>query len=166
MTVAPCSCKLFVSLAALQHGNAAGFDLYLTVRDLSKGREVVKDMQASDTAGQGSIQLLEMHLDSLQSVRQCADSFLSQSQQLNILILNAGSCIFLYFIHMGKYSTQDMHAELSCKAAIETCSHTTLDIKQLLLKSCQHVYMVLLDTKATLKCRRNGMSRRADKRRL
>ena len=76
-------------------------------------------MQASDTAGKGSVQLLDMHLDSLQSVRQCADSFLSQSQKLNILILNAGSCIFLCLVHMGSCSTQCMHAELLLKALIE-----------------------------------------------
>ena len=70
--------------------HVAGVDLFLTVRDIAKGQEVVKEIHASNPSGQGKIGLLEMHLDSLQSVRHCAEMFLSQSEKLNILILNAG----------------------------------------------------------------------------
>ena len=55
---------------------------------------MVADIQANST-GHGKTelpepQLLQLELDSLESVRQCAEDFLKDSKQLNVLILNAG----------------------------------------------------------------------------
>lgn len=62
-----------------------GAQLYLTVRDLSKAEEALPDLVTSDR-----VHLLELDLNSLDSVRSCADHFLSQSKTLNIFIANAG----------------------------------------------------------------------------
>jgi NAD(P)-dependent dehydrogenase (short-subunit alcohol dehydrogenase family) len=69
---------------------ATGAHLFLPVRDVSKGQAVAADIKASHPSSKGAIDVLELDLESLQSVRQCAAAFLSKSQQLNILICNAG----------------------------------------------------------------------------
>jgi NAD(P)-dependent dehydrogenase (short-subunit alcohol dehydrogenase family) len=70
---------------------ATGAHLFLPVRDVSKGQAVAADIKASHPSSKGAIDVLELDLESLQSVRQCAAAFLSKSQQLNILICNAGT---------------------------------------------------------------------------
>lgn len=62
-----------------------GATLYLTARDLNKARDALGDL-----ANSPKTHLLELDLNSLESVRKCAAAFLSQSSQLNILIHNAG----------------------------------------------------------------------------
>ena len=64
--------------------------MYLTVRDMHKGQTVVKDILTSSNSNQSKLELLHLELDSLQSVRDCAEHFLSKSCRLNILINNAG----------------------------------------------------------------------------
>lgn len=72
--------------------HATGCDLYLTLRDpASQGASLVQDIKSSGL-GQGKIEILPLQLDSLAAVRRCAEEFLQKSQQLNILILNAGAC--------------------------------------------------------------------------
>jgi NAD(P)-dependent dehydrogenase (short-subunit alcohol dehydrogenase family) len=62
-----------------------GATLYLTARDLKKAKTVLGPILES-----GRAHLLELDLDSLASVRKCADAFLAKSDRLNILINNAG----------------------------------------------------------------------------
>ncbi|CAG9948806.1 unnamed protein product [Clonostachys rosea f. rosea IK726] len=62
-----------------------GATLYLTARDLAKAKSALDDLVESDR-----VHLLELDLSSLESVRQCAATFLSKSATLNILINNAG----------------------------------------------------------------------------
>jgi NAD(P)-dependent dehydrogenase (short-subunit alcohol dehydrogenase family) len=69
---------------------STGAHLYLPVRDVKKGEVVAADIKASHPSSQGSIDVLKLELDSLQSVRDCAAAFLSKTGQLNILICNAG----------------------------------------------------------------------------
>ncbi|KAL0044735.1 hypothetical protein WJX82_007449 [Trebouxia sp. C0006] len=83
-----CSSGTGVETARALH--ATGADLYLTVRDMKKGQDVVKDILDSPSSNQGKLELLHFELDSLQSVRDCAEHFLSRSSSLNILINNAG----------------------------------------------------------------------------
>jgi NAD(P)-dependent dehydrogenase (short-subunit alcohol dehydrogenase family) len=64
---------------------ATGATLYLTVRDLEKGKTACADILEP-----GRVELLHMDLNSLQSVRTAAAEFLSKSKKLNILINNAG----------------------------------------------------------------------------
>ena len=82
-----CSSGIGVETARALH--STGADLYVTARDLSKAQGVVDGILASSHSP-GKVQLLELNLDSLDSVRECASSFLSKSKQLNILINNAG----------------------------------------------------------------------------
>ncbi|DBA66731.1 TPA: hypothetical protein ACH3X2_001880 [Trebouxia sp. C0005] len=57
---------------------------------MHKGQTVVKDILTSSNSNQSKLELLHLELDSLQSVRDCAEHFLSKSCRLNILINNAG----------------------------------------------------------------------------
>jgi NAD(P)-dependent dehydrogenase (short-subunit alcohol dehydrogenase family) len=68
-----------------------GADLFLAVRNLPKAREALKqvlDEQGKD--GRGRAELLEMDMDSLDSVRKAAQEFKNKSDNLTILVANAG----------------------------------------------------------------------------
>lgn len=62
-----------------------GATLYLSARNLDKVRQVLPDLVQSSR-----VHLLHMDLNSLASVRACAEEFKSHSKTLNILIANAG----------------------------------------------------------------------------
>lgn len=62
-----------------------GATLYLTARDLTKARTALGPMVDSP-----QVHLLHLDLNSLASVRVCAEEFKAKSQTLNILIENAG----------------------------------------------------------------------------
>ena len=51
---------------------------------------MIQDLLASSSENHGKIELLHLELDSLQSVRDCAECFLRKSKTLNVLINNAG----------------------------------------------------------------------------
>ena len=72
---------------ALYH---TGAHLYLPVRDMAKGEKVKAEIESDGQQAKGKIELLQLDLDSLDSVRQCAAAFLAKSKQLNVLICNAG----------------------------------------------------------------------------
>ncbi|GFF30947.1 retinol dehydrogenase 12 [Aspergillus udagawae] len=102
-----CSSGLGAATArALSKTNAT---LFLAVRDIPKARHVLADLLApaadSDSSSdstpasdensnpsspQGEIRLLHMDVTSLSSIRQAVNSFLSQSDKLNVLINNGG----------------------------------------------------------------------------
>jgi NAD(P)-dependent dehydrogenase (short-subunit alcohol dehydrogenase family) len=62
-----------------------GATLFLTARDITKAKSALPDLITSDR-----VHLLKLDLDSLESVRACANDFLSRSKTLNIFIANAG----------------------------------------------------------------------------
>ncbi|OKL60058.1 hypothetical protein UA08_04732 [Talaromyces atroroseus] len=62
-----------------------GATLYLTVRDIKKAKISLGDMVTSSR-----VHLLHLDLNSLESIRICAEEFKSKSKTLNILIENAG----------------------------------------------------------------------------
>jgi len=64
--------------------------VFITVRDLQKGQTALKDILGNSKSSQGKVDLLQLDLNSLQSVRDCAADFLSKSKTLNVLINNAG----------------------------------------------------------------------------
>ena len=82
-----CSSGIGVETARALH--ATGADIYLTVRDMVKGEEVLQDIQKTSSGG-GKLELLKLELDSLHSVKECAAEFLNRSSQLNVLACNAG----------------------------------------------------------------------------
>ncbi|KIX03131.1 uncharacterized protein Z518_06681 [Rhinocladiella mackenziei CBS 650.93] len=65
---------------------STGATLYLTARNLTKAREAL----GPELVCNPKVHLLVLDLDSLDSVRSCASTFLSKSDKLNILITNAG----------------------------------------------------------------------------
>jgi NAD(P)-dependent dehydrogenase (short-subunit alcohol dehydrogenase family) len=64
---------------------ATGATLYLTARNLEKANTALPDLITSER-----VHILELDLNSLDSVRACAREFLSKSKKLNIFIANAG----------------------------------------------------------------------------
>lgn len=63
-----------------------GAQLYLTARDMPKLDKVIEDIVSKATIKDAPLpQALEIHLDSLDSVRKGAEEFKSRSKQLNIL---------------------------------------------------------------------------------
>ncbi|KZL67435.1 short-chain dehydrogenase [Colletotrichum incanum] len=82
---------------------ATGATILLGVRSLAKGKQAIEDITASEgLGGKGALHLVEMSLDSLESVREGAQDFLAKSGgHLNILILNAG------FLPSTKTKTMD-----------------------------------------------------------
>ncbi|TEA12666.1 WW domain-containing oxidoreductase [Colletotrichum sidae] len=72
--------------------HAAGATVFLGVRDLANGQQAICDIQASsESPHPAPLHLLSLSLDSSESVKRAADTFLQQSEgKLNILILNAG----------------------------------------------------------------------------
>lgn len=59
--------------------------MYLGVRDLEKGEQALKEILEP-----GRVELLELDIGSMESVRTAAKTFLSKSTQLNVLVNNAG----------------------------------------------------------------------------
>ncbi|KAI0173470.1 NAD(P)-binding protein [Hypoxylon sp. FL1284] len=66
-----------------------GADVFITVRDVTKGKQVAEEILADGKPGR--IEVIQLELDSLESVRAAADEFLRRSEKkLNVLINNAG----------------------------------------------------------------------------
>ncbi|KAI8963601.1 NAD(P)-binding protein [Daldinia sp. FL1419] len=66
-----------------------GADVYMTVRDVTKGKQVVEEILADGKPGK--VDIIEMDLASLKSVKAGAEEFLRKSgNKLNVLINNAG----------------------------------------------------------------------------
>ncbi|GIK02036.1 hypothetical protein Aspvir_006079 [Aspergillus viridinutans] len=62
-----------------------GATVYATARDLNKAKSALGAILDS-----GRVHLLELDLQSLASVRECAETFLAKSNRLNVLVNNAG----------------------------------------------------------------------------
>ena len=67
---------------------AKGAHVVLTARDAEKGRTVVDGIVAS--TGNRNVELEELELDSLASIRAFADRFLARHERLDVLLNNAG----------------------------------------------------------------------------
>lgn len=78
---------------ALAH---TGAKIIVGVRNLPKGQKVLDDILEKDSViKKTQLELLEMDLNSLDSVRQAADIFLTKHKQLNILVNNAGKHYYI-----------------------------------------------------------------------
>ncbi len=60
----------------------------ITGRDMIKGKKAIEDLRQSTKNDQ--IELIELHLESLESVRLFAEDYIKRNLSLNILICNAG----------------------------------------------------------------------------
>lgn len=79
-----------VGLETARAFHATGASIFLGVRDLAKGQQAIEDIKASDPENKAPLHLIEISLDSFDSVRKGAEAFLAKSNELNILVLNAG----------------------------------------------------------------------------
>lgn len=78
-------CSSGIGIDTARALSVTGATLYLTARDLKKAEQALGDLIEKP-----NVHLLTLNLNSLASVRACAEEFLSKSSQLNILINNAG----------------------------------------------------------------------------
>lgn len=66
-----------------------GADVFITARDVAKGKQVAEEILADGKPGK--VEVIQMDLGSLESVRAGAEEFLRKSgNKLNVLINNAG----------------------------------------------------------------------------
>ena len=70
--------------------HATGADVYFTGRDLKKGQAVADEI-LKDSPGSGKLEPIVMDMDSLDSVKEAARTFLAKSDRLNVLVNNAGT---------------------------------------------------------------------------
>ena len=69
---------------------AHGASVIGAARDLAKAELAIAEARRDATAAGGSIELVELDLASLESVRACADTLLAQGKPLDVIITNAG----------------------------------------------------------------------------
>lgn len=66
-----------------------GYHVFLACRSINKAQSVIQEIQ-SLTHGQAKVEFIELDLADLDSVRRCAQSFLTRDLPLHLLIANAG----------------------------------------------------------------------------
>ena len=69
---------------------AHGADVVGAARDLEKARRATEEVRSVASAEGGSLELIELDLASLASVRACADALIADGQQFDVIIANAG----------------------------------------------------------------------------
>jgi NAD(P)-dependent dehydrogenase (short-subunit alcohol dehydrogenase family) len=69
---------------------AHGASVIGTARDLKKAQQAIAEAQRAAAAVSGSIELIELDLASLASVRACADQLQKAAQAIDVIIANAG----------------------------------------------------------------------------
>jgi NAD(P)-dependent dehydrogenase (short-subunit alcohol dehydrogenase family) len=69
---------------------AHGASVIGAARDLSKAQQAVAEAQRAAAAASGSIELIELDLANLASVRACADQLQKAGQPIDVIIANAG----------------------------------------------------------------------------
>jgi len=79
-----------IGIETLRAFHATGATVYGTVRNLPKGQKVVDEILATDPSNKAKIELLEIDLESFDSIRKGVAEFLKKETKLNILVNNAG----------------------------------------------------------------------------
>jgi NAD(P)-dependent dehydrogenase (short-subunit alcohol dehydrogenase family) len=70
--------------------HATGAHVFITARDVKKAQGVIDDIKEG-SQGKGKLDIIEVDMNSLDSVKKAAQSFLAKSSSLNILVNNAGT---------------------------------------------------------------------------
>lgn len=78
-------CSSGIGIDTARALSVTGAKLFLGVRDIAKGKSALADILEP-----GRVELLKIDLNSLESVREAAQTFLQKSKTLNVLINNAG----------------------------------------------------------------------------
>jgi NAD(P)-dependent dehydrogenase (short-subunit alcohol dehydrogenase family) len=80
-----------LGIETLRALHATGAHVYGTVRSFEKGQKVVDKILSEKIEGGGKIDLVQLELDSFDSIKKAAQEFLSRSGgRLNLLVANAG----------------------------------------------------------------------------
>jgi len=69
---------------------ARGADVVGAARNLAKAKEAMAQVRKDAAANGGSLELVELDLASLKSVRACADALLAKGEGFDVIIANAG----------------------------------------------------------------------------
>jgi len=69
---------------------AHGAHVVGAARDLAKAKVATEQVRKDAAANGGSLELVELDLASLKSVRACADKLLAKGEPLDVIIANAG----------------------------------------------------------------------------
>jgi NAD(P)-dependent dehydrogenase (short-subunit alcohol dehydrogenase family) len=88
-TVVVTGCSSGIGIETARALLTTGANLILTVRDQEKGENVIKSLD-KDMSPVQSVDLVSMDLNSLDSVRRGAEDILLKTDQISVLILNAG----------------------------------------------------------------------------
>lgn len=72
---------------------ATGAKIFLGVRNLDKGAQVVQSIEAAVPVSKGRLELIRMDLSSLESTRSAAQSITNKTDCLNVVVNNAGSAL-------------------------------------------------------------------------
>jgi len=79
-----------IGITTAQALHATGADVYFTARDLKKAEPIVEKIR-NESPGSGKIEAILMDMNSLESVKEAARTFLDRSgDKLNVLVNNAG----------------------------------------------------------------------------
>tara|TARA_R110002003_G_scaffold1364_3_gene22918 strand:- start:6676 stop:7722 length:1047 start_codon:yes stop_codon:yes gene_type:complete len=96
-----------IGIETMRALHTTGAHVYGTVRNLPEGQKVVEQILSEKHEFSGKIDLIEMELDSLASVRKGAQDFLSKSGgKLNVLIGNAGTMATPYGLTKDGFEVQ------------------------------------------------------------
>lgn len=96
-----------VGVETLRAFHATGATVYGTVRNMAKGQKVIDEIFAADPSKKAKIELLEIDLESFESIRKGVKVFLEKETTLNILVNNAGvsaSLLYRFGIHTDKHT--------------------------------------------------------------
>jgi short chain dehydrogenase len=94
MLVTGASSGIGIDTVAALH--ATGADIYMQIRDMKKGKEVMENILAY-SEGTGNIDIIKMELDSFEPIRAGVEDFLKKSNKLNVLVKNAGKNCVQFF---------------------------------------------------------------------
>ena len=70
--------------------SAMGASVIISSRDKSKGEAVLSEIRSSEGGAAASVELLQLDLSSMESVRSAAETFTAKHDSLDVLINNAG----------------------------------------------------------------------------
>jgi NAD(P)-dependent dehydrogenase (short-subunit alcohol dehydrogenase family) len=71
-----------IGIETLRAFHATGATIYGSVRSLSKGQKVVDEILAADPSNKAKIELIEIDLESFESIRKGAEEFLGKESKL------------------------------------------------------------------------------------
>ncbi|MCK0473663.1 SDR family NAD(P)-dependent oxidoreductase [Halalkalibacter sp. APA_J-10(15)] len=108
-----------------------------TVRDLAKAETATSAILDAAAQGGGSLELVELELASLQSVRTCADKLLAKGQRFDAIIANAGVMATPFARTVDGFETQFATNYLGHFALINLIEPLLVDNGRLVVLSSQ-----------------------------